>query len=246
MKAVMLRDLRTRFFDHGIGFLIVSWWPLAHIFILLFIYQVSNRATPFGDSLRVFFATGLIPTLLFTYVSRFMSLSVILNKPMLAFPVVQVVDILMARAALEIVAAALTLAQALLILWLMGDNPFPYDLEQAVLAYLTILLAAIGVGIWAGVITMIMPFFATLYALFCIIIYLASGSLFVVSALPDAFAIPLAYSPVVQAVEWMRSAYYPSYSDRLVDKTYLLHFALVSVFSGLFMERVFRRILIEG
>jgi hypothetical protein len=47
----------------------------AHMLILITIYTVANRTTPFGESMRVFFLTGLIPTLTFMYVSRFMSLS---------------------------------------------------------------------------------------------------------------------------------------------------------------------------
>ncbi|PZR50261.1 MAG: capsular biosynthesis protein, partial [Stutzerimonas stutzeri] len=68
MTAVMLRDMRTRFFNHGLGFLVVSLWPLAHMVILLLIYTLMGRTAPFGDSLPVFFATGLIPTLTFMYV----------------------------------------------------------------------------------------------------------------------------------------------------------------------------------
>jgi len=246
MTAVMLRDMRTRFFDHGLGFLLVSLWPLAHMTILLVIYKFMGRQAPYGDSLNVFFATGLIPTLLFMYVSRFMSLSLILNRPMLAFPVVNVLDILAARAFLEIIAAALTLAFLIGILWSLGDNPFPYNRDEAVLAYLAVVLLAIGMGVLAGVVVMFFKFFATVYALSMIVVYITSGTLFVASALPDALAIPLSWNPVLQAVEWMRTAYYPSYSDRLLDKQYLVGFGLGSLCLGLLLERLFRRKMLES
>ncbi|WP_236776042.1 hypothetical protein [Agrobacterium tumefaciens] len=54
MTAVILRDMRSRFFNHGLGFLLVSLWPLAHMLILLTIYTVMGRKTPYGDSLNVF------------------------------------------------------------------------------------------------------------------------------------------------------------------------------------------------
>ncbi len=150
MTAVMLRDMRTRFFNHGLGFLIVALWPLAHMLILLAIYTVVGRKTPFGESLNVFFATGLIPTLAFMYVSRFMSLSLILNRPMLSFPVVTVVDIMTARAVLEIIAAYLTLIFMFAILLALGDDPIPFDVEQAVYAYLATLLLSVGVRVLGG------------------------------------------------------------------------------------------------
>lgn len=246
MTAVMLRDMRTRFFNHGLGFLVVSLWPLAHMVILLLIYTLMGRTAPFGDSLPVFFATGLIPTLTFMYVSRFMSLSLILNRPMLAFPVVKVLDIMAARAVLEIIAAFLTLFFVFVILLLSGDNPFPRDPFQAFYAYLALILLSIGVGTVAGVITMFFNFFATLYALFMILIYILSGTLFVASALPDAIAYPLSFNPVLHAVEWMRLAYYEGYSGRLLDKQYLLVFGMTSLCLGLLLERMFRRIMLES
>lgn len=246
MSAVMLRDMRTRFFNHGLGFLMVSLWPLAHIGMLLLIYKLFGRTTPFGESLFVFFATGLIPTLTFMYISRFMSLSLILNRPMLGFPVVKVLDIMAARALLEIIAAFVTLFLVFVILLLMGDNPFPRDPVQAVCAYLSLLLLAIGVGSIAGVIAMFMSFFVTIYALFVLLVYFLSGTLFVASALPDSIAYPLSFNPVLHAVEWMRVSYYEGYSDRLLDKAYLIQFGLASLCIGLLLERTLRRIMLEG
>jgi len=246
MKAVMLRDMRSRFFNHGLGFLIVSLWPLAHIIVLLTIYKFAGRIAPFGDSLAVFFATGLVPTLTFMYVSRFMGLSLILNKPMLAFPVVKVLDVMAARAVLEIIAAFVTLLFVFVILLLLGADPFPRDPFEALYAYLSVLLLAIGIGTLVGVITMFFRFFVTIYALCLIVLYLSSGTLFVVSALPAAVSYPLSFNPVVHAVEWMRLAYYEGYSAQILDKQYLIVFGLSALCLGLLMERLLRRIMLES
>ncbi len=246
MGAVMLRDMRTRFFDHGLGFLIVSLWPLAHMVVLLGIYTIAGRRAPYGESLNVFFATGLIPTLSFMYISRFMSLSLVLNRPMLAFPAVQVLDIMAARALLEIIASFIMLSLLILLLVSLGESPWPVNPEQALFAYLATILLATGVGILAGVITMFFNFFATLYALLMIIVYVSSGTLFVASALPEALSYGLSWNPIVQAVEWMRTAYYPTYSDRLLDRGYLIGFGLAALCLGLSVERLFRRQMLES
>ncbi|MCY0096389.1 ABC transporter permease [Hoeflea ulvae] len=246
MGAVILRDVRSRYFNHGLGFLIVSIWPLVHMLTLLAIYKFIGRQAPYGDSLNVFFATGLIPTLSFMYVSRFMSLSLLLNRPMLAFPVVTVVDIMAARAFLEITAAVLTLCFLFSILLFLGDNPFPADPHQAAYAYLASLLLAVGVGSIAGVIVMFMPFFATVYALTMIFVYVLSGILFVPSSLPEPIAYALSWNPVLHLVEWMRTAYYLGYSDKYLDKTYVLGFGMTSLCLGLLMERVFRLRMLES
>lgn len=246
MYAVVLRDMRTRFFDHGLGFLVVIVWPLCHILGLLIIYHGLGRTAPFGDSLNVFFGTGLVPTMLFIYVSRFMSLSLVLNRPLLNFPVVQVLDVMMARAYLETLGALSMLATFITILVLLGDDPWPVHLDQAVYAYLSALLLSLGFGVLAGVITMFLPFFATIYALMMIFVYVSSGTLFVGPSLPEPIANALSYNPVFQSVEWMRVAYFETYSDRLLDRTYLISWGLGTLFAGLLLERIIRMRMLES
>ncbi|WP_229002036.1 ABC transporter permease [Rhizobium sp. AB2/73] len=245
MGAVILRDMRTRFFNHGIGFLVQSLWPLVHMLIIILLNTISGRSAPYGESPLIFFGAGIIPTLTFIYISRFMSISVVLNKNMLSFPIVKVTDILFGRAFLEIIAGIFTIFLMWIIFISLGLTPYPVDPAQAVLAYLATILLALGVGTIAGVVTSFAPMFATAYALSGIVLYLASGSLFVTPNLPDQIAIPLSYNPVAQCVEWMRTAYFENYSDRLLDKGYLLAFGLLSLFVGLLAERLSRRILMD-
>lgn len=246
MSAVMLRDMRSRFFNHGLGFLVVALWPLAHMMILLLIYAVLGRRAPFGDSVRVFFATGLVPTLLFMYVSRFMAMSLLQNRSMLGFPAIRMMDIILARAALEAIAGFLTLVFIFSLLLALGDDPFPHDVYQATYAYLAVMLLAVGVGVVVSVISMFAPFFVTIYTLFTIFIYILSGTLFVISDLPDAIAAPLAWNPVLHGVEWMRTAYYEGYSDKWLNKSYLIGFGLGALTLGLAAERLLRRRMLDG
>ncbi|TDK39772.1 capsular biosynthesis protein [Rhizobium deserti] len=246
MRAVVLRDVRTRFFDHGLGFLIVPLWPLAHMLILLAMYHFSGRAVPYGESATVFFATGLVPTLCFLYVSRFMQYSVLSNRPMMSFPVVKLLDVLFARAYLEVIGAFATAALMVLILKLIGDDPWPYDLADAVSAYLATLLVAIGTGTLFGVLAAVTPLVVTAYALFSIVIYISSGTLFVAASLPSEIGYALSLNPVFQCVEWMRVAYYPTYSDKLLDREYTVFFGLMCLFAGMMLERLIRRRLLEG
>ncbi|HET7411103.1 MAG TPA: capsular biosynthesis protein [Pararhizobium sp.] len=245
MKAVMLRDMRTRFFNHGLGFLVVPLWPLAHLVILLAIYHLVGRAAPYGSSLDIFFATGLIPTLAFMYVSRFMALSLIINRPMLSFPAVKTTDILFGRAALEAVAACLMAALTFFMLLAVGDNPYPIDPLQAFFAFAAVLVLGVGVGVIIGVLCMINELIITAYYLFVIVIYITSGTLFVPSALPAPIVAILKWSPMVQSVEWMRNAVIPGYPDQILNKTYLVGCALTTVMIGLGLERLLRARLLQ-
>jgi capsular polysaccharide transport system permease protein len=246
MMAVILRDMRTRFFNHGLGFLVVPLWPLVHMLVLLAISNIMGRTVPYGESLNVFFASGLVPTLAFMYVSRFMALSVVLNKPMMAFPIVKPMDILHGRAVLEVSAAFITLVFIISFLLIIGDDPFPVDVVSAVEAYVSVIFLAVSVGTLAGTLTAMFPIFSTVYGLSMIVVYASSGTMFVPANMPEQIRIPLSYSPVLQCVEWMRSAYYPSYDTSLLSKTYIWGYSLTCMMLGLGLERIFRMKLREG
>lgn len=246
LGAVILRDMRTRFFNHGLGFIIVPLWPLVHMGALIIIHAAAGHgAPPYGESTALFYATGLVPTLTFMYVSRYMGFSLVMNRAMLAFPVVKALDVMVGRAFLEVIAACITLTLMLTILWATGQNPWPYDIESAVCAYMAIILLGFGCGILVGVASMFFPFFVTIWQLTLILFYVSSGTMFVASNLPDSLSIPLSYSPVTECVEWMRTAFYESYSDKLVHPEYILSFGMVTLCLGLTIERFFRRQMLE-
>jgi capsular polysaccharide transport system permease protein len=246
MSAVILRDMRTRFFNHGLGFAIVPLWPLVHMGVLILMHTASGGLPPYGGSTAVFYATGLVPTLTFMYVSRFMGYSLVMNKPMLAFPEVRVFDVMLGRAFLEIIAACIMLFLIVAILWALGEKPFPFDLERAVCCYLATVLLAVGCGTVVGIASMFMPMIVTAYALIIILLYISSGTMFVASNLPDSLARALAYNPLLVCVEWMRTAFYETYSDKLVHPQYVLAWGIGTLFVGLLTERVFRRQMLEG
>lgn len=241
MHAVILRDIRSRFFNHGLGFLIPPLMPVAHVLIVLTIYRVTGRTAIFGDDLFLFFATGMIPSLTFTYISRFMSASLIANKSMLAFPAVHLLDIVLARSFLEFIGIIISVFVMSIILISLGIDPYPRDPTDALLAMFFVSLVAIGVGIIVSVICAIMPFFALPYSLFMVVVYLSAGGPIYLHAFPEELVYYCSFNPVFHAVSWMRSAYYLGYPVQDLDKTYLIGWAMGSIALGLFMERTLKR-----
>jgi capsular polysaccharide transport system permease protein len=243
LKALMLRDIRTRFFGHGLGYLIAVAWPLAHIAVLLLIYSFLGRVAPYGSSMTLYFATGLAPTMAFIYASRWIMLSAATNKPLLAFPIVKITDILFARGILEILSSALMAIILLATLAAFGIDVRPASAPQAVEAMCAALLLGLGIGFVNALIALLFPLWVTAYALIIIVIWMCSGVLFVPDALPEIGRQIVSWNPVLHAVEWMRVAYYGSYSSRTLDKTYLLAFGYGSVFISLAVIRFGQRML---
>lgn len=246
MHAVIMRDIRSRFFNHGLGFLIVPLFPVTHIAILLIFYSILGRDSVFGDDLRLFFATGLMPALTFTYLSRFMSVSLLANKSMMAFPVVRLLDIVLARAFLEFMGIVVALGIMFLFLLSFGSNPIPTYPSEALLAFFVTVILALGFGIIASVVTAILPMFAVMYGLSMIIFYLSSGAPIYLEAFPEEVIYACSWNPLFHSVEWIRSAYYLGYPAQSLDRTYLVGWAMGSVAVGLLAERILRPHMLNG
>ncbi|WP_457587906.1 ABC transporter permease [Ensifer canadensis] len=246
MHAVILRDIRSRYFNHGLGFLVVPLFPVAHIIILLAIYSATGRQAIFGEDLALFFATGLFPALTFTYISRFMSVSVVANKNMLSFPAVHLLDIMIARSFLEFIGIMFSMFLIYIILISIGSDPVPRFPATALLAITFTTLLSIGVGIVVSVISAMFPMFPMGYGLSMIIIYLTSGAPIYLHGFPEQVVYYCSFNPVFHAVEWMRTAYYLGYPSAELDKTYLIMWGLLSVAIGLLMERYLKEIILRN
>jgi capsular polysaccharide transport system permease protein len=245
MHAVILRDIRSRYFNHGLGFLIQPLMPVAHMLFLLVIYQVTGRQAVYGDDLFLFFATGLVPSLTFMYISRFMAVSIVMNKGMLAFPAVHLLDIVLARSAIEFFGMVISIAAIFVILVASGSNPYPINPSDAVIAMALTALLSIGVGIIASVISAIFPFFAMVYGLSMIVVYLSAGGPIYLHIFPEQVLYIASFNPVFQAVEWIRAAYYLGYPTQWLDKFYLVAWAFLSLLVGLLMERTLKRAILS-
>jgi capsular polysaccharide transport system permease protein len=244
--ALMLRDLRARFFGHGLGYLVQIAWPITHVGILLVLYTALGRAAPYGSSVMVFLATGLIPFMTFSYMSRFTQFAMVMNRPLLGFPAVKVLDILLAHGLLEILAASLMTAFFVALLWVAGVDVVPRDIVQAAYALGASMLLGFGFGVINGIISLALPYWTTGYAFVIIILWVTSGILFVPDALPEEFQRIIALNPILHGVEWMRSAYYDGYGSRVLDKGYILAWGFGSLVLGLLAERYARGRLLQG
>jgi capsular polysaccharide transport system permease protein len=193
----------------------------------------------------VFFATGLVPFFTFAYMSRLTMYSLVINRPLLVFPAIKVLDIILARALLEILASCSSIILLLVIFWYLGIDFTPPDPVEASYALGAAMLLGAGFGILNGIIAMAAPTWMTGYALVIIILYMVSGVVFVPDTLPETIRYYVSFNPTLQTIEWMRSAYYDGYSS-ILDKRYAVSWGVATIFAGLIVERLVRGRLLMG
>ena len=236
LHALMLRDMRTRFGGSYFGYAVVVLWPVVHTFILVAIYVFRKVPAPVGDSRALFFASGAVPVLIFQYISREVMKSVLMNKPLTYYPQVKNFDVIFARILVEIVTGFLGLMLVFVILVAIGVDPRPADPVMAVGGYLAAILLGISIGTINVGIAAFFPGWLMGYALFSVLMYIASGVFILPNYLPEQIYEILKWNPAMQIVEWVRLGYYPGLQVQ-IDYMYIILFALTSLSLGLLLER---------
>ncbi|MDR7038320.1 capsular polysaccharide transport system permease protein [Methylobacterium sp. BE186] len=237
LHALMLRDMRTRFGGSHLGYAVVVLWPVVHVFVLVSIYVFRKVPAPLGESRALFFSTGAVTVLIFQYISKEVMKAVLMNKPLTYYPQVKNFDVVLARVLVEIITGFLGLLTVMSALVVLGVNPIPADPIVAIAGYCAAIALGIGIGTINIGIVAFFPGWLIGYQLFNILMYIASGVIFLPHYLPKQIYDILKYNPAMQIVEWVRLGYYPN-SNMHVDYMYVMLFSLTTLSLGLLLERV--------
>lgn len=238
--ALMLRDMRTRFGGSYYGYLIAIIWPFVHLAVIAGVQVVLKRPAPVGESAMLFFATGLLPYITFLYISRNLTMSIRANLPLLYFPAVRVVDVIVSRTIVECATAAVVCLMVLFVLYASGADIVPQDPVMAFEGYLSAILLGLSFGVLNSAITLVFPQYIIVYFLFAIILYVASGLLFVAEFIPEKYRYYMLFNPLLHCVEWVRAGYYVGYARTTLSIPYLLSFCVITFALGMVLERLFR------
>ncbi|MFT3811487.1 MAG: ABC transporter permease [Micropepsaceae bacterium] len=237
--ALILRDLQTRF-DRAAMYVIAVGWPMAHIAIIVTIYQIVGARVWLGTDPILFFALGVLPFILFTYPCRWVAQAIPENRILLNIPRVQTIDLILARVILECVTAFAVTFACVGTLILIGSQFQPYDPLDLIGGLAASLLFGVGTGIACSVLVAIKQRALIIVLLCNILLYTMSGLIFLPGNLPAELREGLAWNPLMHGVEWVREAYYGDYHSVVLDKSYLLSVGFVLLLGGLVAERMLR------
>ena len=244
--ALILRDMRTRFGRTFFGYVISVLWPLTHLLVVMGVYLTIRRFFPMGTSPAVFFGTGILPYVLCLYPARMITVSVVQNQPLLYFPVVKSLDVILARGILEIVTAFWVVATFCFILIVFGVDVMPIYPQEALLAIFATIYLGFSIGFAGAVIYKVVRAWMVVVIVMLIVMYVTSGAFILPSVLPPRVQYWMSWNPLFHSVEWLRSAYYDGYGNNILDRGYLVGFATLNLFVGLVAERAIRGIVLKA
>ena len=247
IRALLLRELQTRFGQYRLGYLWVFLEPLLTIGVMVFLFgTIMQRSLP-GMSYEVFLINGIIPFFMFrTGVTLGISATES-NKGLFSYRPVKPIDALIARNILEfLLKFTAYLAFSAAFYWF--GFAISFDAIPQLLGYWGLLfifmfafsLVFLVIGDFSKEIGKILS------ALF-LVLYLLSGILYSIHIIPPEYRTYLLYNPLMHIFEHMRHAVAPQYPlVSGISLSYFLVWMVVTLFLGLLLYKRFERRMVKS
>jgi capsular polysaccharide transport system permease protein len=237
--ALLLREVGSRFGKSRVGALWVLVEPIAHLVFPIAMFGFAlERAIP-GINYPVFLAYGFLPFLLFKTVCLQTMEGTNANRGLLSYRQVMLMDVFIAKALAYCAIEALVFAIVLSGLAMFGFEVLPTaPIEFGLVMLLTVSLG-FGLGLLFAALSSLVPDSKSVIRILFLPLYFASGVLFPISRLPDAWTDMLALNPVLHLLELSRTTAIAHYEPiRQVSVLYPFGIAIFATFCGLAMYRL--------
>lgn len=243
--ALFLREMKTRFEGRWIGVFWVLLEPLAQVLLMTAIFGALHSAVSPSIEYPVFLVTGMLPFFIFRNLMFRLMDAIDANRGLFAYRQVKPMDTLLSRALLEVVLQSAVYALVLAVLMWLGYSVLPVrPLELMGVSALLVLLG-FALGLVFAVTTNDLPRVRTFIRISGMPLYLMSGVMFSVRALPQELRWWLMWNPALHLVELSRSNFFPNYPLLPeINAEYVATVTLVCLALGLSLYRVRRQRLI--
>ncbi len=220
IRALILRETRTRFAEFRLGYGWALIEPILHISLLSVMFAVlMHGRPPIGGHFFIFYYTGLIPYHMFIHTSGGMSHAVTGNAPLLQLPPVTSFDVIAARGLLEIMTDVIVAVILLAAFGAIGVAGMPDDLWGPSVALLATAALGCGFGFANAVLTALWPSWEKAYSQLTRVLYFISGIFYVPGMMPDWARDALAWNPLLHAIDWFRAGFFASYQPHWLDRS---------------------------
>lgn len=233
IRALLLREMITRYGRNNLGFLWLFVEPLLVTMVIALIWKFV-RGNHLSDLNIVAFAITGYPLVMMWRKSANKAIgAVAANKGLLYHRNVRVIDLLFSRMILEI--ASVTVAQIVILMALIfiGWIPLPFDVFYMLLAWILMSFFAIGLGLLLYVLSEKSEIFGRIWKAMGLATVLISGAFYFVSALPVHVQEILLWFPMVHGTEMFRHGYFGSTVVTMENPWYLALWDIILLLVGL-------------
>ena len=244
--SLISRELNVRFGRFRLGYAWAILEPVAYIAVLSGIRVLFGRNEMGGVSYPLFFASGIMPYLLFNHILISSMNAVEANRGIFNYQRVKPIDCVIARVVVEVVIYFASTFLIFSAFKFLGYSFTVADLIRYFLALFLLVLLGFGFGLILSIIGPLWQDSKKVVPILIRPLFFISGIFFVYADMPTAAQSILKWNPLLHAIESIRSALFSGYSDSGLTLLYLSFWVLVSMFIGLSVYRINRRHIVTS
>lgn len=243
VKSLILREMRTRFGGHQIGYLWALLEPLGAVLMLSIIFSTGlrGREPSVGDSWILFFAAGLLPYNTYRACTQAINKTLRGSRSLLFFPIIKPIDTYIAPIILETLTLFIVMNTVFFVYFAMYGSGLPDSIVMMTLPFLYLAVMGFSLGIINATISLYFKAWMKFWKVINKPMFFISGILYTAETLPAPIQNILYYNPVLHCVEWARSGYFKGWYSGFLDLQFLNTVVIALLFTALMLERSFRR-----
>jgi capsular polysaccharide transport system permease protein len=239
--AIILREVRTRFGQYHLGYLWAVLVPLMFIGVLTMVHIALGRRAAYGVSIEMLMLTGMLVWLTFVETQTQTANAYRANRQLVVYPMVTVVDIVIARVILEFASKLRVMVVLMVIFWTAGYNVSMDDPLGVVLNLATICYMAACYGHIIGCIIVVMPSIQFIINSSRRVLFYTSGAIFLLSDVPDAWLPYILLNPIAHVIDFGRGAWLAAYHAPYGDMMYIVQWIIALTALAAIAEKIARR-----
>jgi len=239
-RALFLREATARLSSARFAWFWLLAEPVFHVSYMLFIFTVIRVRTVGGIDTAMWLIVGMLGFFMFRRTCIQVTNAINANKSLFTYRQVKPVDTALVRALLEGVFMACVISILLAGASLFGHSVWPADPLAWLQAFFGLWLLGMGFGLMASVAGDLVPELGRVVDFLMMPLYLVSGVIIPISAVPYPYREWLMYNPVAHGLEAARLSFAPYYhAAPELSVSYLYACALGCTFLGLALQRRF-------
>lgn len=235
IMALILREMATRYGRSPGGYLWAVLEPVAGIALLTVVFAAAFNSPPLGTNFAVFYATGMVPFLLFNAVQGAVAGALNYSRQLLAYPTVTYLDALLARFLLnymtQLMVAYIVLGGSLLIF----DTRLTLDLPVIIWGFVLTGLLSLGIGTLNCYLFTRFNVWQQVWSIVMRPAFIVSCVFFLFETIPESYSDYLWFNPLVHIMGLMRRGFYSTYDATYVSVTFVVMVSLASLAMGMLL-----------
>jgi capsular polysaccharide transport system permease protein len=241
--ALVLRSAVTRFSGRSAGAVWILAAPMLRLGGMIALFSWMNRPAGAGDSLVIFFMTGMAPVFAIRHAFSGSGGSVRGGGGMMVFPQVTTFEVITANVLLELMIDVCVYVLIMLIMRAFTDlaiSEWISEPLELIFACLLLSYFIYGLAFLSAQIGRFWQQWTDITRLMIRVLFFTSGVWFTMASLPPQLHDIVKYNPVAHIIEMIRDASIHGFESDLFDPWYPFWFATVCLFLGLFIDWLYR------